>query len=106
MRARRRSFRGVRAREEDAGGVHITRVEILDDRGARALGKPVGRYVTLELRALSRHEAGSLETAAEAISREAAAVSCTAQKARFARDLETTRSRRMPSGRGRSETFL
>ena len=24
---------GVRAREEDAGGVHITRVEILDDRG-------------------------------------------------------------------------
>ena len=64
---------GVVAREEDAGGVHITRVEILDDRGARALGKPVGRYVTLELTALSRHEAGSLETAAEAISREAAA---------------------------------
>ena len=63
---------GVIAREEDADGVHITRVEILDDRGARALGKPVGRYVTLELRALSRHEAGSLETAAEAISREAA----------------------------------
>ena len=63
---------GVIAREEDAGGVHITRVEILDDRGARALGKPVGRYVTLELTALSRHEAGSFEAAAEAISREAA----------------------------------
>lgn len=64
---------GVMAREEDADGVHITRVEILDDRGARALGKPVGRYVTLELTALSRREAGSFEAAAEAISREAAA---------------------------------
>ena len=33
---------GVRAREEDAGGVHITRVEILDDRGARG-SETIGR---------------------------------------------------------------
>ena len=64
---------GVRAREEDAGGVHITRVEILDEEGARALGKPQGRYVTLELRALSRREPGSFEEAAEAVAREAEA---------------------------------
>ena len=50
---------GVIAREEDAGGVHITRVEILDDRGARALGKPGGRCVTLERAALSRRAGGS-----------------------------------------------
>lgn len=31
---------GVKAREEDAGGVHITRVDILDERGQAALGKP------------------------------------------------------------------
>ena len=58
---------GVMAREEDAGGVHITRVEILDDRGPplpdRLPDQP----------ALSRREAGSFEEAAEAISREAAA---------------------------------
>ena len=29
---------GVKAREEDAGGVHITRVDILDERGQAALG--------------------------------------------------------------------
>ncbi len=64
---------GVIAREEDAGGVHITRVEILDEDGAQALGKPVGRYVTLELSALARRESGSFEKAAEAIAKEAAA---------------------------------
>lgn len=64
---------GVRAREEETDGVHITRVEILDERGARALAKPVGRYVTLELRALRRHEAGSFPAAVRAIAREAAA---------------------------------
>ena len=67
---------GVLAREEDMDGVHITRVEIRDEEGARALAKPVGRYVTLELRALSRKEAGSFEKAAEAIAREAAAFLC------------------------------
>lgn len=64
---------GVKACEQDAGGVHITRVEILDRRGEQALGKPKGRYVTLELRALARREEGSFSEAVQAIAREAAA---------------------------------
>ena len=64
---------GVRAREEDADGIRITRVEILDAEGAQALGKPVGRYVTLELNALCRRESGSFEAAAGRIGQEAAA---------------------------------
>ena len=64
---------GVKAREEECGGIHITRVDILDERGEAALGKPRGRYVTLELRALARREEGSFEQAAQAIGREAAA---------------------------------
>lgn len=36
---------GVRASENDG----ITLVEILDDRGVSALGKPIGRYLTMEL---------------------------------------------------------
>ena len=41
-------LQGVRARETRRRGVTTTVVEVLDDRGARALGKPVGTYVTLE----------------------------------------------------------
>ena len=65
---------GVMAEEEERGGVHITRVEILDARGEAALGKPKGRYVTLELRAFARREPGSFEEAAEAVAREARAL--------------------------------
>ena len=41
-------LRGVRARETTEDGIKITTVEILDEEGRRALGKPVGTYVTLE----------------------------------------------------------
>ncbi|MEI3088566.1 MAG: GPR endopeptidase [Oscillospiraceae bacterium] len=45
---RQTKLSGVRAREETEGGVKITSVEILDEEGERALGKPRGTYVTLE----------------------------------------------------------
>ena len=40
---------GVRARERKGRGITTTVVEILNQTGAKALGKPVGTYVTLEL---------------------------------------------------------
>ena len=40
---------GVRATEEQVSGFSVTTVEILDNRGEQALGKPVGRYITMEL---------------------------------------------------------
>lgn len=40
---------GVRAREDKKDGVSVTTVEILDHRGEKALGKPVGTYVTVTL---------------------------------------------------------
>lgn len=40
---------GVRARTYSVGGAELTQVDILDARGEKALGKPAGRYVTLEL---------------------------------------------------------
>lgn len=40
---------GVRARENSGKGITTTWVEILDDRGAKALHKPVGTYITLEM---------------------------------------------------------
>ena len=33
---------GVRARERETAGFPVTEVEILDPRGERALGKPIG----------------------------------------------------------------
>ena len=43
---------GVRAREETLFGYPLTRVDIRDETGAEALGKPVGTYLTLEFPAL------------------------------------------------------
>lgn len=40
---------GVRAREERIGAFSVTTVEILDERGRQALGKPEGCYITMEL---------------------------------------------------------
>lgn len=40
---------GVLAREERLSGFPVTTVEILDERGEAALGKPRGRYITMEL---------------------------------------------------------
>ena len=45
---------GVRARERERDGFAVTDVHILDRRGEAALGKPAGRYVTLELPPLAR----------------------------------------------------
>lgn len=42
---------GVRARNRKREGWPITRVEILNDTGAKALGKPAGTYVTVDLTA-------------------------------------------------------
>lgn len=42
-------LQGVRAVQRMQGETEITQVDILDERGQRALGKPVGRYLTMEL---------------------------------------------------------
>ena len=47
---------GVRARDEEAEGFPVTRVEILDEEGETALGKPRGIYLTLDITAFWRRE--------------------------------------------------
>lgn len=60
---------GVRAREENVGGYALTRVEILDREGERALGKPTGTYLTLDVSSLRRGDCDALARATEAIAR-------------------------------------
>lgn len=49
-------LQGVKARDENIDGFNSTVVEILDENGAQALGKPVGKYITVELDSLIRRE--------------------------------------------------
>ena len=65
---------GVAMRREMRGDVHVTRVEVLDETGERALGKPCGRYITLESARFWQHDGDELAALGEAISQEIAAV--------------------------------
>ena len=61
---------GVKAREERRGSCSITHVEITDEKGERALGKPRGHYVTLEMPELVRREKSDYMAAAELLGEE------------------------------------
>lgn len=61
---------GVTSGERQREGYAVTTVEILDQQGAQALGKPPGRYVTLELDALERREADAFGRAVRALAAE------------------------------------
>lgn len=59
---------GVIARDEELCGCPVTRVEILDEEGARALGKPRGMYLTLDVSCLWRREEEAFRRAVQALS--------------------------------------
>ena len=61
---------GVRARDYHRHGFPISRVEILDERGAKALGKPAGVYTTVELRTYFSDRALQFPRAASALAEE------------------------------------
>lgn len=60
---------GVRAREHQSKGIRTTVVEILDQRGVRALQKPEGTYVTLELERGSLRDRSGFSRAAVRLGR-------------------------------------
>ncbi|MGN1004381.1 MAG: GPR endopeptidase [Oscillospiraceae bacterium] len=61
---------GVEALESTREGYPVTTVRITNERGAHALGKPVGTYVTLELTGLKRREEDAFPRAAKALAAE------------------------------------
>lgn len=46
---------GVEIDSFRANKAKVTRIEVLDDEGASAVGKPVGRYVTVEVSPFAKH---------------------------------------------------
>lgn len=61
---------GVEAQVREREGIPVTAVRVLDERGSRALGRPIGTYVTLELEGLARREDDIFNRAAEAVAAE------------------------------------
>lgn len=58
------SLSGVKASETSRRGFAVSTVEILDDEGAKALCKPIGKYVTLGLEPLMGRASDAFEDAA------------------------------------------
>lgn len=42
-------IKGVKARRETSGGIELSTVEILNNEGAEAIGKPIGKYYTMQI---------------------------------------------------------
>ncbi|MBQ9646891.1 MAG: GPR endopeptidase, partial [Oscillospiraceae bacterium] len=61
---------GVTTREHEAFGYGVTVVEVMEASAAKALGKPMGTYVTLDLRPYWAHAEDALERAATAVGAE------------------------------------
>lgn len=61
---------GVLNEEFVRGGVKVSRVKVLDERGERAIGKPVGTYVTIETGSLDDVGGDGYYEAAETIAAE------------------------------------
>ena len=60
-------LKGVKARDTTLEGYPVHRVDILDQEGADALGKPQGVYLTLDITGYWRREEGAFSRAAGAV---------------------------------------
>ena len=61
---------GIRSEEKDVNGISVYTVEILTEQGAAKLSKPVGKYITVDIDALIRHEENAFRNTVDAISAE------------------------------------
>ncbi|WP_455581016.1 GPR endopeptidase [Dysosmobacter sp.] len=60
-------LQGVKAAKQKQEGYPVTRVDILDRRGAEALGKPQGTYLTIDLSTFWQRKADFFERAVRAV---------------------------------------
>lgn len=61
------TLKGVKAEQEELNGHSVTAVEILNREGSEALGKPLGKYFTLDLETHFERGSESFPRAAEAL---------------------------------------
>lgn len=65
-----RNIPGMEVREEDIDGIKLTRVSVLNPQAAAQIGKPPGRYFTLECPALRFRSRETLKEVAGIVSKE------------------------------------
>ncbi len=68
------SLSGVWAKDSIVEGFSVSRVRILNDKGAKVLGKPCGAYTTIALSDLSKRDTEAFVRAINAVSRELSAM--------------------------------
>jgi len=61
---------GVESEESKFNNVTVTKVRVINDNGSKALGKPVGTYITIEAQGLDNAEDDAFQSAIEAVSHE------------------------------------
>ena len=62
---------GIKSTEEEINEkLKVTRVEILNKNGEKAIGKPVGNYVTIDVKKLKLAEDEDIQKASEVVTKE------------------------------------
>ena len=62
---------GIEAEEEQEGeAIKISRVKIVSEEGERALGKPIGNYITIDVKNLKVAQEEEIQKAAEVVTKE------------------------------------
>ena len=61
---------GVRTEESEKDGVKVTKVCVLDEQGEKALGKPQGNYITLDIKNIRIAQQEEIEQAAQILNQE------------------------------------
>ena len=65
------NIEGIETEEEEVNeNVKISRVKIIDEKGAEALGKPVGSYITVDIKKLKIADNNEIQTASETVTKE------------------------------------
>ncbi len=64
-----KSLEGIKIETLEEKGAKITRIDVLDSHGEKALGKPIGKYVTVEVTPFAKH-AQFIDDSLEAVSDE------------------------------------
>ncbi len=65
----KKSFEGIAMDVLEKNGARITRIDVLNEKGEKTVGKPIGRYVTVEVAPFT-HQAQFIDDSLEAVADE------------------------------------
>ncbi len=65
---------GVKVQNEEIEDVIVTRVEVLDEGGVKIIGKPIGKYITLESSSLRKADADFKDSMSKLLAKELKAI--------------------------------